>query len=74
MFYAHVDYAHLAAHIIMADSILQEHRGFPMMIDLADTVCRTTFGAETLLPSVQMAYTSAGQPFQYLSERETRNR
>lgn len=74
MFYAHVDHAHLAAQIIMADSILQEHRGFPMMIDLADTVCRTTFGTETLLPSVQMAYTAAGQPFQYLSERETRNR
>jgi hypothetical protein len=74
LFYAHVEHAHLAAQIVMADSILQEHRGFPMMIDLADTVCRTTFGAETLLPSVQMAYTSAGQPFQYLSERETRDR
>jgi hypothetical protein len=73
LFYAHVDHAHVAAQIVMADSILQEHRGFPMMIDLADTVCRTTFGTETLLPSVQMAYTSAGQPFQYLSERETRN-
>jgi hypothetical protein len=52
---------------------LQEHRGFPMMIDLADTVCRTTFGAETLLPTVQIAYTSAAQPFRYLSDWETRN-
>jgi hypothetical protein len=73
LFYAHVDHAHVAAQIVMADSILQEHRGFPMMIDLADTVCRTTFGAETLLPTVQMAYTSAAQPFRYLSEWETRN-
>lgn len=72
IFYAHVDYADLAAHIVMADSILQEHRGFPMMLDLADTVCRTTFGTETLLPSVQIAYTSAGEPFEYLGERETR--
>jgi len=73
MFYAHVDCAEVAAHIAMADSMLQEHRGFPMLIDLADTVCSTTFGLDTFVPSVQMAYTEAGQPFRYLGERETRN-
>lgn len=73
LFYAHVDHAHLAAHIAMADSILQEHRGFPMLIDLADTVCRTTFGVDSFMSSVQMAYADAGQPFRYLGERETRN-
>ena len=72
MFYAHVDCAEVAAHIAMADSMLQEHRGFPMLIDLADTVCSTTFGMDTFVPSVQMAYTEAGQPFRYLGERETR--
>jgi hypothetical protein len=72
LFYAHVDHAHLAAHVAMADSILQEHRGFPMLIDLADTVCRTTFGVDSFLSSVQMAYADAGQPFHYLRERETR--
>ena len=56
----------------MADSMLQEHRGFPMLIDLADTVCSITFGMDTFVPSVQMAYTEAGQPFRYLGERETR--
>lgn len=74
MFYAHVDYAEMAAHIAMADSILQEHRGFPMLIDLADTVCKTTFGVDTLIPSTQIAYTEAGYPFRYLGERETRYR
>lgn len=74
LFYAHVDHAEMAAHIAMADSILQEHRGFPMLIDLADTVCRTTFGADTFTPSVQTAYAEAGQPFRYLGERETRYR
>jgi len=74
LFYAHVDHAEVAAHIAMADSVLQEHRGFPMLIDLADTVCRTTFGVDSLVPSVQMAYTDAGQPFRYLGERETRQR
>lgn len=72
LFYAHVDNAHMAAHIAMADSILQEHRGFPMLIDLADTVCRTTFGLDTFMPTVQTAYVESGQPFSYLSERETR--
>lgn len=74
LFYAHVDHAHLAAHIAMADSMLQEHRGFPMLIDLADTVCRTTFGVDSFMASVQTAYADAGQPFRYLGERETRYR
>jgi hypothetical protein len=74
LFYAHVDNSELAAHIAIADSMLQEHRGFPMLIDLADTVCRTTFGADTFTNSVQTAYADAGQPFRYLGERETRSR
>ena len=73
LFYAHVDQAEMAAHIAMADSILQEHRGFPMLIDLADTVCRSTFGGDTFNVSVQTAYAEAGQPFRYLGERETRS-
>jgi hypothetical protein len=72
LFYAHIDNVDMAAHIAMADSLLQEHRGFPMLIDLADTVCRTTFGLDTFLPSVQTAYAELGQPFKYLGERETR--
>ncbi|MBE7556755.1 MAG: hypothetical protein HS126_37390 [Anaerolineales bacterium] len=65
LFYAHIDYADMAAHIAMADSLLQEHRGF-MLIDLADTVCSTTFGVDSFMSSVQMAYAEAGQPFRYL--------
>lgn len=74
IFYAHADCAELAAHIAMADSLLQEHRGFPMLIDLADTVCRTTFGLDSFTSSVQMAYAQAGEPSRYLGERETRLR
>ena len=74
MFYTHVDYAEMAAHIAMADSVLQEHRGFPMLIDLADTVCKATFGVDSLIPSTQIAYAEAGHPFRYLGERETRYR
>jgi hypothetical protein len=72
VFYAHIEHAHEAALIAMADSVLQDSRGFPMLIDLADTLCGATFGRETLTTSTQMAYAEAGEPLQYLTERQTR--
>ncbi|MBO0939428.1 hypothetical protein J2I47_22960 [Fibrella sp. HMF5335] len=74
VFYAHRDHAHTAALIAIADGILQEHRGFPMLIDLADQICHSTFHPETFFASVRQAYADAGQPFRFLGERETRNR
>ena len=72
VFHAHRDYAHLAARIAIADSALQEHRGFPVLIDLADTVCRTTFGGGAFLSALESAYADAGAPWAYQSERATR--
>lgn len=72
IFYAHVDHVHKAAHIAIADSTLQEHRGFPMLVTLADTVCTAIFGTESLVPHVQVAYTDAGAPLRYQTERQTR--
>jgi hypothetical protein len=72
IFYAHEECAHEAALIALADGVLQEDRGFPMLIDLADTLCRATFGHETLIGPTQMAYAEAGEPFRYLTERQTR--
>jgi hypothetical protein len=72
MFYAHIDHAHEAALIAMADSVLQEHRGFPMLIDLADGLCKATFGADTFAASTLLAYASAGAPYRYATERQTR--
>jgi len=72
MFYAHADCAHEAALIALADSVLQDDRGFPMLIDLADTLCRTTFGRETLVAPTQTAYAEVGEPFRYLTERQSR--
>jgi len=71
MFYAHAKHAHLAAIIAMADSALREHRGFPMLIDLADQVCGTIFGATEFESQIQQAYVQAGAPFRYLGERQT---
>ncbi len=72
MFYANVNCAHEAVLVSMADSVLQEHRGFPMMIDLADAVCRASFGADTLGVTTQLAFAAAGDPFRYFAERRTR--
>ncbi len=72
LFYAHRNTACQAALIAMADSVLQEHRGFPMLIDLADMVCRSTFGSATFHSFIEQAYTEAGEPYRYLGERETR--
>jgi hypothetical protein len=70
IFYASAEEAHMAAHVAIADAMLQEHRGFPMLIDLADTVCRTTFGVDSLVPTVQTAYARSGDPLRPLSGRD----
>ncbi len=72
VFYSHVDHAHQAALIAIADSVLQEHRGFPMLIDLADAVCRMMFGSDSFGRNIQLAYADAGEPFRYIGERSTR--
>jgi hypothetical protein len=72
VFFAHVDHAHEAAHIVLADSALQEHRGFPMLITLADMVGSATLGTDSLTPHVEVAYAEAGAPLRYQPERQTR--
>ncbi|MEO3863636.1 hypothetical protein [Acrocarpospora sp. B8E8] len=71
-FFAHADQVHEAVHIAMADSTLQEHRGFPLSIDLADSACRAAFGAEVFDDAVSAAYRLHSEPFRYLPERRTR--
>lgn len=71
-FFAHKDFVHQAAVIAMADATLQEHRGFPLLIDIADSLCRSRFGADTFGEAVRTAYVDAGEPYRYLPERETR--
>ncbi len=72
VFYGHADHMHQAALVALADSVLQEHRGFPMLIDLADKVCTLMFGGKTFATSTQLAYADAGEPFRYTAERATR--
>jgi hypothetical protein len=72
IFFAHKDYVHTAALIAMADSVLQEHRGFPTLIDIADKMCRSLMGIDSFAPSVETAYLDAQAPFSYSPERTTR--
>jgi len=69
VFYAHREFVHQAALIAMADSVLQAHSGFPVLLDLANRVCRSTFGEEGFLSAVRSAYARRGS-FRYLSELE----
>ncbi len=62
VFYAHRDHAHVAALIALADSALQEQRGRPALLDLAQAVCRATFGVDSYAPQLSVAYTDAGAP------------
>ena len=72
VFYAHADHVSEAALIAMSDSILQDHRGFPMLLDLADRLCTNLMGSETLLRPAVALYADAGEPLRYQPERSTR--
>jgi hypothetical protein len=72
VFYAHREHVERAAAVVMADSLLQDHRGFPMLIDLADVTVRAAVGADTFQGLLADAYARRGEPFRYLPERSTR--
>jgi hypothetical protein len=72
VFYAHKDFAHDAALVAMADSVLVDLRGFPMLLDLADRLCAGMFGNDSLLRPAVAAYASAQEGTQYMPERQTR--
>lgn len=73
VFYAHEDHVHEAAQIVMADSALQEHRGFPNLIDIADRMCRGMFDSGGVAAQVHAVLAENGAPFRYFNERFTRS-
>ncbi len=72
VFYAHREHAHMAARIAMADSALHEHRAFPMLLDLAHTLCSTMFSSDALIAQTHVAFADAGAALDYATERMTR--
>jgi hypothetical protein len=73
VFYAHEDHVHEAAQIVMADSALQEHRGFPNLIDIADRMCHGMFDSGGVAAQVHAVLARNGAPFRYFNERFTRS-
>ena len=63
VFYAHRDHVHGAALVALADSVLQEQRSYPVLLDLARTVCEATFGVDSFAPQLRVAYAEAGEPW-----------
>ena len=60
LFHGHQDHIHQAALVAIADSVLHEHRAFPMLLDLAEQVCRGMFPASELADTTRLAYLDAG--------------
>jgi hypothetical protein len=74
IFYGHRDHIHQAALIALADSVLQEHRGFPTLLDLADIMCRNLMGTASFAPTVDTAYLTANAAHRFTPERANRPR
>lgn len=59
IFYCHIDHIQTAALIAMGDSALQMHSGVPMLLDLAENLCKNAFGKNDFMASIDQAYTRA---------------
>jgi hypothetical protein len=58
-----------AAAIALADAVLQEHRGFPLLLDMAHQFCVAAFGREEFQGPIQAAYAARGHPMTDLTAR-----
>jgi hypothetical protein len=56
-----------AAAVALADAVIQEHRGYPMLLDMARQFCKAAFGREEFLAPIQAAYAEHGEPVVDLS-------
>lgn len=72
IFYAHIDHAHMAACVAIADSILRPEQGFPMLLDVAEATCRSAFGDDGFQGLVQDAYAQVDARLQYFNGRKPR--
>lgn len=51
-----------AAAIAIADSVIQEHRGYPMLLEMAKQFCTAAFSREEFLGPIQAAYAARHEP------------
>jgi hypothetical protein len=55
IFYAHADFAPEAAMVAMSDALLVETKGFPMLLDIAGTICREMFPPDAIFNTAAAA-------------------
>ncbi|RKH46876.1 hypothetical protein D7Y23_22865 [Corallococcus sp. AB050B] len=72
IFYAHIDHAHMAACVAIADSMLRPEQGYPMLLDVAEATCRGAFGADGFEGMLHDAYAQADARLQYFNGRKPR--
>lgn len=72
VFYCHREFFKIAARIAIADSVLLQDRGFPMLIDLTDRACNSVYGGGSLKEMADAAYAKADAGVRYGSERQNR--
>jgi hypothetical protein len=70
VFYAHEDHSKIAAHIAIADSMLQE-QGTPMLLQTANHLCNAVYG-DSLAALVEQSYVAAGAHHRYFAGRSHR--
>jgi hypothetical protein len=57
-----------AATIALADAVLQEHRGYPLLLDMARQFCVSAFGRDDFEGPIRSAYAAHDRGVPYLSE------
>ena len=68
IFFGHREHIHEAALVAIADSVLHEHRAFPLLLDLAEQVCRGMFPPAEIAGISQYAHIDSGLPLSYLTD------
>jgi hypothetical protein len=77
IFEAHEDYFDEAAALVMRDSLNQSFRGFPLLIDYADSICKHVLAADDFSQLIEHKLASKGGYFGYgfdMPERMLRRR
>lgn len=72
VFHAHRDIFDLAASIIARDSMFQREKGFPLLIDYADTMCSEYFSASEFNKMVDWELAKSGNYLRESGERRMR--
>ncbi len=70
VFHAHKDTFHLAAAIIARDAMFQKEKGFPLLIDYADSLCSQYFSSSEFKALIEWELAKQGA---YLSEAPERD-